>query len=128
MNRYLFEEARKLYPGRVRGGPEEWDDFRKKYGMKVSKICPLLVPAIEKQIKHREECAEKEIWCPQWKNFKTWYNGKWWTEEIPQTKKPKPKKCEFCGKPATQSEIEYFDDGARTVFRCYDCPDRAKEK
>ncbi len=93
MNKYLFEEARKLYPGRKRGFQPEWDDFAKKHGMRVSVICPLLKPAIEKQIAYRASTKE---WCPQWKNFKTWLYGSWWTEEVPQTRKPKQRRCFNC--------------------------------
>ena len=94
MNKHLFEEARKLYPGRKRGFQPEWDDFIKKHGRRIDVICPLLNPAIEKQIAYRETTKE---WCPQWKNFKTWLRGSWWTEEIPQTDKPKPRRCFHCG-------------------------------
>ena len=119
MNKYQFEEARKLYPGRVRGFQPEWDDFEKKHGRRVDEICPLLAPAIEKQIAYRETTKD---WCPKWKNFKTWLYGSWWTEEVPQTDKPKRTKCR-CGKPATHSIIVYFEDGASSVPRCDDCPD-----
>ncbi len=93
MNKYQFEEARKLYPGRVRGFQPEWDDFVKRHKHRIDQICPLLKPAIEKQIAYRESTKD---WCPPWKNFKTWLYGSWWTEEIPQTNKPKPKRCRFC--------------------------------
>ena len=95
MNKYLFEKARKLYPGRKRGFQPEWDDFAKKHGRRINDICPLLTPAIEKQIAYRDRT---KVWCPQWKNFKTWLYGGWWTEEIPQTRKPKAMRCFHCGK------------------------------
>ena len=96
-NKFYFEESRKLYReagGRVRGFRPEWDDFVKKHGKRVNGICPLLKPAIEKQIAYRDSTKE---WCPPWKNFKTWLYGSWWTEEMPQTNKPKPRKCCICG-------------------------------
>ena len=97
MNKYLFEKARKLYReagGRVRGFQPEWDDFVKKHGKRINDICPLLTPAIEKQIAYRDKTKD---WCAQWKNFKTWLYGSWWTEEIPQTDTPKPRRCFHCG-------------------------------
>ena len=97
MNKHLFEKARKLYReagGRVRGFQPEWDDFVKRHGRRINDICPLLTPAIEKQIAYRNRTKD---WCPQWKNFKTWLYGSWWTEEIPQTDMPKPRRCFHCG-------------------------------
>ena len=94
MNRYDFERARKLYPGRKRGFQPEWDDFVKKHRKRIDAICPLLRPAIEKQIVYRETTKD---WCAPWKNFKTWLYGSWWTEEVPQTKKPKSVRCFNCG-------------------------------
>lgn len=96
MNKYLFEEARKLYPGRKRGFDEEWENLVrqcKKRHRVISHVCPLLKPAIEAQIAYRTTTKE---WCPQWKHFATWINGGWWTEEVPQTNKPKPKRCFHC--------------------------------
>ncbi len=122
MNKYLFEKARKLYPGRKRGFEYEWENFRKKYGMKITAICPLLTPAIEAQIARREVCKANKEWCPQWKNFATWINGGWWTEVIPQDGKPKRVKC-TCGEPATRSIFVYYPDGAKTSYRCDKCPD-----
>ncbi len=94
MNRYDFERARKLYPGKKRDLEQEWANFEKKYRRSLDKICPLLTPAIEAQIAYR---ATTKDWCPPWKHFATWINGGWWTEEIPQTKKPKPVRCFHCG-------------------------------
>ena len=101
-NKFCFEEARKLYPGRCRGFDDEWENIvkeSKKPGWRrkrrtLDNVCPLLKPAIEAQIAYRESCKE---WCPQWKHFATWINGGWWTEEIPQTRKPKHRRCFHCG-------------------------------
>ena len=99
MNHHLFEEARKLYPGTKRGHDVEYQNFRKKYRMKQDKIIPLLKPAIEAQIAFRESQRKKQEWTPGWKHFATWINGAWWTEEMPQSNKPKPRRCQFCGDP-----------------------------
>lgn len=131
-NKYAFEEARKLYReagGTVRGFGPEWVNFIKESKSRDWKLCgwtidnvvPLLKPAIEAQIAHRDELSRKKEFVSPWKHFKTWINGGWWTEEVAQTDKPKRKKCGLCGKPATKSEIRYFDDGAKAVLRCNDC-------
>lgn len=120
MNKYQFEEARRLYPGTKRGNGPEWDNFEKKFKRRLNEVCPLLKPAIEAQIAHRAALRLKGEFMPPWKHFKTWINGAWWTEEIPQCGKPKRKKCGQCGKPSTRSKIVYFSDGAKTVFRCDD--------
>ncbi len=95
--KYLFEQARKLYPGKKRGFDFEWDNFYKKYRTKINEITPLLKPAIEAQIARREVLKRKKEFVPPWKHFKTWINGGWWTEDIPQTDKPKVRKCCICG-------------------------------
>lgn len=118
MNKYQFEEARKLYPGTKRGNAPEWANFEKKYKKRLNEICPLLKPAIEAQIAHRAALERKGQFVPPWKHFRTWINGEWWTEEVPQDGKPKRKKCGLCGKPCTRSKIVYFSDGAKTVYRC----------
>ena len=106
MNKCLFEKARKLYReagGRVRGFQPEWDDFVKRHGRRINDICPLLTPAIEKQIAYRNRTKD---WCPQWKNFKTWLYGSWWTEGVPQTNSPKPNRCVICSKTDVSSMVD----------------------
>ena len=110
MNRYDFERARKLYPGRKRGFQPEWDDFIKKHGRQIDKICPLLKIAIARQMDYRLFTKD---WCPPWKNFKTWLYGSWWTEEIPQTKKPKPNRCIICD----NTDVVSSEDGKG--WRCW---------
>lgn len=123
--KYLFEEARKLYPKKSgkRGFDNEWDDFTKiiKYRGKYDEIMPKLKPAILRQIAYREECARKGEWCRPWKDFCRWMKGGWWTEDVPQDDKPKKRKCSSCGKPSTRARIVYFTDGAAMVPRCDDC-------
>ncbi len=101
MNKFRFEEAREIYPGTRRGFDPEWKNFEKKYKRRLNEICPLLKPAIEAQIAHRAVLKSRNEFCPPWKHFKTWINGAWWTEEVPQNNKPKQIKCVFCGNPAT---------------------------
>lgn len=107
MNKYQFEEARKLYReagGTVRGFGPEWINFVKESKSRDWKLCgwtienvvPLLKPAIEAQIAHRDELTRKKAFVSPWKHFKTWINTAWWTEEVPQTNKPKVRKCFHC--------------------------------
>ena len=127
MNKHDFENARKRYPGICRGFDEEWKNFMyqckkpKNRDWKLDVVCPLMEPAVKAQIAHRESRERNGEWCPQWKNFATWINGGWWTEVIPQDGKPKRRKCGTCSEPSTLSAIAYFDDGARTLYRCDNC-------
>ena len=114
MNRYDFERARKLYPGKKRDLEQEWANFEKKYRRSLDKICPLLTPAIEAQIAYR---ATTKDWCPPWKHFATWINGGWWTEEIPQTKKPKPNRCVICD----NTDVTHSTDGKGWCCWRLDC-------
>ena len=120
MSKHDFEKARKLYReagGTVRGFQPEWDDFVKKHKRQIDKICPLLNPAIVKQIAYRETTKE---WCPPWKNFKTWLYGSWWTEEVPQTRKPKPNRCVICD----NTDVTHSTDGIGWCCWRPDCKDK----
>lgn len=77
-----FEKARKLYPGSKRGLKTEFEDFKKKH-KDWKEALPLLVPAIEAQINHKDHLKAANQFCPQWKNFKTWINQRCWEEEQP---------------------------------------------
>ncbi len=113
-NKDQFEQARKLYPGTCRGFDDEWLNFVKESKSRKWRLCnrtldnvsPKLMPAIERQIAHRDSCAGKNIWCPQWKNFATWINGGCWTEEIPQTQKPNPARCRICNNTDVSMRID----------------------
>ncbi len=128
MNKYLFEEARKLYReagGTVRGFGPEWINFVKESkskdwrecGWTIDSVAPLLKPAIQAQIAHRAALKSKNEFGPPWKHFKTWINGQWWTEEIPQTNKPKVLRCVICSK----TDVTSSTDGKG--WRCWrqDC-------
>lgn len=103
--KYLFEEARKLYPGKKRGFDKEWLYFVKesksrdwkKCGWTIDNVVPLLKPAIEAQLADREALSRKKEFVPSWKHWKTWIHGGWWTEDVPQTNKPKKRRCFHCG-------------------------------
>lgn len=82
----VFEEFRKIYPGKVRGLNTEFRDFTKKH-KDWENILPLLKPAIENQIKHSKILKGKNLFVPNWKNLKTWLNQRSWEEEIPEESK-----------------------------------------
>ncbi len=80
-----FEAARKLYPGTKRGLQTEWANFKAKHGRMAAQIVPLLVPAIERWVKHRKWASTQPgAFLPEWKNFKTWINGSHWEDETPK--------------------------------------------
>lgn len=70
----IFDEARKLFKGTKRGLQTEYDYFCKKHS-DWREVLPLLIPAVENQIKWRAEDGR------YWKNFKTWINNRCWEEE-----------------------------------------------
>lgn len=78
----VFDESRKAFPGSKRGLDPEWENFTKK-NPDYTTILPLLLPAIEREKAHKAALNEANQFCPQWKNFTTWINGKCWTEEFP---------------------------------------------
>ena len=85
----IFNEARKLYPGTVKGNEKEFANFKKRStkpvpdGIKFdfNAVIHLLKPAIEYQIRYRAYCASHNIWVACWKNFQTWINQGCWEEE-----------------------------------------------
>lgn len=83
----IFDEARKLFRGTKRGNQTEFDEFCKKH-KKWQEFLPLLKPAIEQQIKWREEDDR------YWKNFKTWIKGKCWEEEGQKGEETSFEKCQ----------------------------------
>lgn len=70
----LFDEARKLFKGTKLGLETEYENFHKKHA-DWKTVLPLLKPAVEQQIKWREQDER------YWKNFKTWINNRCWEEE-----------------------------------------------
>ena len=75
----VFEESRKLYPGTKRGCEVEFKCLKKHKDW--LEVLPLLKPAIEKQIRWRQD-ANGEF-RPCWQNLKTWLNNRSWEMELP---------------------------------------------
>lgn len=76
----LFNTFRLSYGGTKRGLDTEFDNFIKKNDIQV---IDLLLPALEKEIRHRNKLQETKQFCPEWKNLQTWINKKCWEQEFP---------------------------------------------
>lgn len=76
---YVFEKFRSEYPGTKRGLETELDNFLKKNN---SDTVDLLLPALQKEINHKENLKEKNQFCPGWKNLSTWINQRCWEQEF----------------------------------------------
>ena len=79
-----FENFRKIYPGTKKSLETEYANFLKKT-QNSDEIVELLQPAIENQMKIREEKQENGQWVSEWKHLQTWINQRCW-EEIEEVK------------------------------------------
>lgn len=79
----VFEIFRKRYPGTKRGHNVEFENFKKKNPSTWQSIIPLLLPAIEREIRHHEESAAAHVFVPAYANLTTWINQSRWTLEFP---------------------------------------------
>lgn len=122
---YVFDEARKIYPGTKRGNQTEFENFFKKH-KDWKEVLPLLKPAIEKQITWRKN-AKGSDFVPAWKNFKTWINNRCWEDEvkIPEPKSPENKhaavpipNCLVCHH---HGYIEGKDQKGKQIALCISC-------
>ena len=46
----------------------------------------MLLPALEKEIAHKQKLIEAKQFCPEWKNLQTWINQKCWVQEFVEAK------------------------------------------
>lgn len=74
-----FENFRKIYPGTKKSLETEYTNFLKKT-RNSDEIVELLQPAIENQMKIREEKRENGQWVQEWKHLQTWINQRCWEE------------------------------------------------
>lgn len=115
-NKGLFDEFRKLYPGKKRGLDTEYGNFTKKH-KDWGEVLPTLKASLENQIEERKrnDLAIPKIFNPHWKNLATWINGRFWEEDCGGEAK---QTCYNC--PATEN-LKWQDvDGTKTWF-CPDC-------
>ncbi len=76
----LFDRFRQAYPGTKRGLDTEFENFMKKYNEETT---VLLIPALEKEINHKQKLKDAKQFCPEWKNLSTWINQRCWEQELP---------------------------------------------
>ena len=46
----------------------------------------LLLPALLHEIEYKKKLKQSGLFCPEWKNLKTWINQKCWLQELPEIK------------------------------------------
>ena len=82
----VFEAFRLEFPGIKRSLKTELDNFLKRNSPEVA---PLLLPALEKEKRHRKKTEQQNGFIPQWKNLSTWINQRCWEQEFtePPTQK-----------------------------------------
>jgi hypothetical protein len=93
----IFDEFRKIYPGKKRGNETEFENFCKKHKDWES-VINLLKPAIESQITDIEVKVKSSKWVPEWANLQTWINQRRWEIIINQeqnTNTDKPQKMVY---------------------------------
>lgn len=73
--RMIFEEFRQKYKGQKRGLDTELSFFIEQ-NKDWRKVLPLLVPAIEKENRQREQAKSMGAFFPEQKHMKTYLNGK----------------------------------------------------
>ena len=78
-----FETFRRSFPGTKRGLKIELANFLKK---NKPEIVNQLLPALEKEKKHREILLAKKEFIPNWKDLSTWINKKCWEQEFSDQK------------------------------------------
>ena len=87
--REAFEAFRKAYPGTRRGADVEWENFSRK---NFPEDVPLLMPALMREMAHKEECARVGAFVPEWANLSTWINQRRWTQELSTPRAPQVRK------------------------------------
>jgi hypothetical protein len=73
----LFHEA---YEGRKDGVETTFSHYRKKH-KDWDTVVPLLMPALELEIKWRKQAAAAGVFVPSWANLSTWLNQRRWEQE-----------------------------------------------
>lgn len=74
----IFERFRSKYPGTKRGLKTELENFVKKNNPDV---VTKLLPALEREIEHKEALRKTGEFVPAWKHLRTWINNRCWEQE-----------------------------------------------
>ena len=104
-----FEVFRKRYPGTKRGHKVEFENFKKKNPATWQSIIPMLLPAIEREIRHHEESEAARVFVPAYANLATWINQSRWTSEFP-TIAPGQQPQKSIPTPPISAKTDYSDD------------------
>jgi uncharacterized protein YdaU (DUF1376 family) len=75
-----FEIFRKKYLGTKLGLEKEFIRFLNHLDHKTE--IEKLLPALEKEILHKQNLKSKNLFCPEWKNLSTWINNRCWEQEF----------------------------------------------
>lgn len=104
-----FEIFRKRYPGMKRGHKVEFENFKKKNPSKWQSIVPLLLPAIEREIRYHEESEAARAFVPSYAHLSTWINQSRWTTEFPTIAPDQPQQQSTPTSPIP-AKTDYSDD------------------
>lgn len=99
IEREIFDNARKSYPGDKRGNETEFANFIKKHA-DWRNVLPTLEEKIKNQISARDKKVRENKFVPEWKKLTTWINQRCWEEEI----------GEGVGKPGEEKKPVYKGD------------------
>lgn len=97
----VFEKVRYSYLGIKRGKDTEFQNFKKKT-RDWKEVLPKLLPALENQIKWRDEMAAAGMFVPNWRYFRIWINQRGWEDQKPDIVQNPNKRAA----PATSSDIK----------------------
>lgn len=78
----IFDNSRKIYPGRKRGLSVEFDAFKKAV-KDWRDIIPILEPSIRAYAAHCEQLKATGQFCPNHKDFCRWLKNRCWETEYP---------------------------------------------
>lgn len=105
-----FEIFRKRYPGTKRGRKVEFENLKKKYPSTWQSIIPLLLPAIEREIRHHEDATAANQFVPAYANLATWINQSRWTNEFPAIAIPQQTAQQYKHADTQPKKTDYSDD------------------
>ena len=106
-----FDVFRKKYPGGSKGGIDtEWEYFTKKV-KDYKKVAPILNESLDITIQRRNEKKKLNLFLADWKNFRTWINGRCWEHAFNESESDIQAKKELS---VELGYGEFIKDGIRT--------------
>jgi len=102
----VFSEFWEKYPGTKSAIQVEYEKFSKK---NKPETLLLLLPGLEKELKHHEQLKSQKSFVPSWKNLTNWIKDRCWEQVWPEPQNPNnlAQKVEIEQKQAN-SEEPYF--------------------